>query len=373
MEIKEPRSDNAAAALFDIAEEMRQRFEICQRGNHDFVSVIYMSSLIISRWVSYSANKLLDLIPNIGSLSPSNFVWVVRTTSPKHFPGAMQTLQSRAVNYLRASSYLLLHGPTSTFLNHAKFVLSYHVCFSERVAYHGKYFGSADMTTAGLGYQRGRPGNYEEFQSSYRHRRSVGGSDLAYLTEAKDLARHAADLQSSPGYLRAYVREHIEFLDRTARQAEFTLQGTTRGELFLRYVDLQMAQSRTVSVLDELPGRNLTKNLLAESLLKHPAPNPFELEMLDCNDESSAEVASLLGFDEAVLRNMVVQNIAVVNDLSHVLREEYLPRSGQIAEFRDEIEGRFIDRTKKFGDIHQDYLSRIIELAKSHHWPEKAE
>jgi len=247
------------------------------------------------------------------------------------------------------------------------------VCFSERVAYHGKYFGSADMTTAGLGYQRGRPGNYEEFQSSYRHRRSVGGSDLAYLTEAKDLARHAADLQSSPGYLRAYVREHIEFLDRTARQAEFTLQGTTRGELFLRYVDLQMAQSRTVSVLDELPGRNLTKNLLAESLLKHPAPNPFELEMLDCNDESSAEVASLLGFDEAVLRNMVVQNIAVVNDLSHVLREEYLPRSGQIAEFRDEIEGRFIDRTKKFGDIHQDYLSRIIELAKSHHWPEKAE
>jgi len=228
------------------------------------------------------------------------------------------------------------------------------------------------MTNAGLGYQRGRPGNYEEFQSSYRHRRSVGGSDLGYLSEARDLAKHAADLQSSPGYLRAYVREHVEFLERTARQGEMTLQGTTTGELFLRYVDLLMAQSRTVSVLDELPGRKLTKNLLAESLLKHPAPNPFELELMDCNEESSAEVASLLGFDESVLRDMLVQSIAIANDFSHILREEYLPLSGKIAEFRDETETQFIDRTKKLGNTHRDYLSRIIELAKSHHWPERA-
>jgi hypothetical protein len=49
MNIKQARSDNAATALDNLIQTVAQRFATCQNAGHDFVLVVYMSSLIISR------------------------------------------------------------------------------------------------------------------------------------------------------------------------------------------------------------------------------------------------------------------------------------------------------------------------------------
>jgi hypothetical protein len=284
----------------------------------------------------------------------------------------MKTQQGSAVNFLRGISYLILYDPHSTFLNHAKFMLCYHVCFSERIAYHGKYFGSTNITMAGLSHQPGKVGNYEEFQyRGYRPRRSLSRSDLGYLDEVLTLTQHASSLYSSEAYLRRCVNTHIDLLETSISRAQNTLQGTTLGELFRRYVELEMAFSQTISWLDELPGRSLTEELMEKILGRHEAPNPFELEMLACDDQSAESVAATLGFTDSTMRKAVSEWIRLDMSALDDIKSSYIPRIGEIGQFKDSSESSFTELLEKSRRKHEEYLPRVIELASSSTWPKE--
>jgi len=365
--IKESNSNAAARAYGNLIRDIAQRFDICAHQGHDFALVIYMSSLMISRYTGYSGSIFIDEIANLARLSPTHLVWVVRTTSANHFPGYMRLTQMNAINYLSPIAYLVQYDPNLAFLNHAKFLLSYHVCFSESAAYHGTYFGSTNLTLAGMFHSRNRPGNYEEFQWSYRHRNFLSTRDVPYLEEVESLIRYSVALRSSET-ITQYVRTHLEYLQRIISAAESTLRGTTTGELFGRYLDLTMAYSQSISFLAELPGRKLTDDIANSIIARHPVPNPFEFEVLDCDEGFSEKIASELGLDKSTTRELVRQGIVAAEDIMKEIRESYLPKIEDIANFRDDAEDQFYQLTQRYAEKHGSYVSRLIELASSSQW-----
>jgi len=94
----------------------------------------------------------------------------------------MRVLQKQAIDLLRDMCYTVIYHPSYEFLNHAKFALYYQMCYSENIVYHGKYYGSTNLTVAGLAYRRGARsiGNYEEYAATDLRPKFIlsGGDEL---------------------------------------------------------------------------------------------------------------------------------------------------------------------------------------------------
>ncbi len=369
--IKYPDSDNALRRLWDIIMFVRDRFNNCINQHHTSVAILYISSLIISPRVAYRGNQLLNEIRKLVNFSPKNFICLVRTTAPSRFPRLMRFLQEQAIDFLRDRCYTVVYCPRREFLNHAKFLMSYHVCFSEGRIYHGKYYGSTNLTVTGLAYReygRGsrRIGNYEEFcATNLRSMLSLRRSAF-YLEEILDLINHKVSLYTNSDYLREYLTEHLMYMESILRHSRRIVAGTTLGELYETYVDLLVAHSQTYALLDEIPGKKLTKELEKELAEIKPPANPFELEMMMPTNTKQAELlAKDLGLQRIELRKMIRDYIDVVEKARELI-EVYLTMLTlrEIKSYLDSKEYDFMEFIELNNEYHRKSLKKIMEIVK---------
>ena len=368
MFIKYPDSDNALRSLWNMIMFVRDMFSNCIHQQHDAVAILYVSSLIISPRVAYEGNQLLDEIHNLVNLSPRNFICLVRTTAPSNFPGRMKSLQEQAIDFLRDKCYIVVYDPKREFLNHAKFLIFYHVCFSERIIYHGKYYGSTNLTIAGLAYRRSSRsvGNYEEFSTTNpRPKLNLNRGDIFYLNEILDLIVHKASLYTDPNYLRKYLTDHLMYVESILQHSRRIISGTTPGEPYETYVDLLITYNQTYALLDEIPGKKLTKELEKELTEIKPPMNPFELEiMIPTNVEQAELLAKDLGLQHTELRKMIKDYIDVVEKAYRLIKERYLTVLKEIRNYFDIKEHSLMEFIERNNTYHKKSLVKMIEIAK---------
>jgi len=143
------------------------------------------------------------------------------------------------------------------------------------------------------------------------------------------------------------------------------MRGTTVGDLYNRYIELTMAYSQSISILTDMPGRKLTSEITNSIIARHPVPNPFELEMLDCDKDLSDNITTELGLDMSTVRGLVLEGIGAARDVIREINTRYLPNIGALSKFKDEAEEQFLHLAREYGERHKRYLSKLIEMTRS--------
>lgn len=328
MFIKQPKSNEALKRFWNMVEFTEDRLGNCASKKHDFTTILYLSSLIISPRVAYRGSQLLNKLSNMVNSSPESVICLVRTTSPCYFPrnrnrkGNMRDLQEQAIDALRDKCYVVVYTPRWEFLNHAKFLIYYHVCHSERILYDGKYYSSTNLTMAGLGI-----GNYEEFTvTGPKPKLHLSKNDEYYLNDVQRLIIHEARLYTNIHYLKNYFSEHLRRLGNILGQIEQVLSGTTLGELYEAYINAKIVYNQTFALLDQMPGKKLTRELVKKLEKEvNPPENPFELEMIIPYDIEQAEMIAIdLEFEKQELRSLLRDSARELEDTRRFIKEDYL-------------------------------------------------
>lgn len=215
MIIKQPTSDIAFGKFCDAIRFITDRTQNCVNNNHRVLTIFYLSSHIISKSalsLTCNGTKILDIIGGAVRRRPDSIVCVVRTNAPVIFRGYLYQVQLNALNELRKVCYVRVFDRRNKmeFLNHAKFYVGFHFCFTENVYYYKTYYGSTNLTIAGLSYRSSvrNSGNYEEFSSSRAREvdllQNISGSQKYYLGDIRDILEHEHNLQV-PSFLRSYI------------------------------------------------------------------------------------------------------------------------------------------------------------------------
>ena len=361
--IKQFDNDNAARDLWQLLEGIRNRFNNCIRQNHDTIGLLYISSLIITPSAIYNGIKLIDKIRTIVGLSPKNFICILRTAAPSNFPGKMHILQRLSLNLLRNQCYITVYNKKTSFLNHAKFILYYQICYSENIVYHGRYFGSTNLTLHGLAYrvQRNRiVGNYEEYAMyQIRPKLQLSDGDQFYLNEALDIIKHKSKLYTSSNYLREYLSDHLRYLQSIIEQSKRIISGTTLGELYSSHIDLAIALIQTYSLMEEVPGKKLTEKIISKLMEIEPPPNIFELEaLIPFNIRQSEELARALEVRKDELYRINKKYINNLKEYYNIIKEEYIPKTREILNYLDKGEKSFLELLKYHNEYHIPRLSK---------------
>jgi len=325
-----------------------------------------MSSLLISPYVNFSSESLLEKISNIVALSPRNCICVVRTTAPDYFRGNMKIMQKKSIDYLRDKCYVVVFSPKREFLNHAKFLLCYHKCFSENIVYRGKYFGSTNLTRSGLWRPRQNLGNYEEFTFSKRVYPSISKTDKFYLNEILDLITHKSKLYTDTQYLRTYVSSHLIILKNLLEEVDNI---TSRGRdlelesLYEVYINCLLTHIQTFALLDEIPGKELTQKIVEELTSKNPPPNPFEIEMILTDPKYANLLMEDLDLDRNSLYELTKEHADSIKTSSDLIGSRYLNKIGEIENYIDEQEKNFVKFLREYNEIHfknlKDMMNKI--------------
>jgi len=363
MLIKYPTLDNALKSLQNIVSFIERKFNNCINQRHDFITIIYISSLIISPNVVYKGCRLLRRIHDLIRFSPKNIVCLIRTTAPSVFPKRMKLLQEQAIEFLKDKCYIVIYSPTKEFLNHAKFFIYYHVCFSEGVIYHGKYYGSTNLTIAGLAFDRkSGHGNYEEYNiSNPRTKLNLNKGDIFHLSEVFNLIVHKASLYIDTDYLRKYTNDHLLYLNKILQESHEVVSGTTLGELYQTYISLLVTYNQTYAFLDEVPGKKLTRKLKEKLAEIKPPISPFELEvMIPIDTEYAHLIAKMLTFQNATLRKEIKEYIDVLKEAHKIIKEKYLNILGNIEDYFDAKELDFLKFITHNSNYHKKIIKKLI-------------
>jgi len=374
LQIKYPESDNAIRNLWRAINFVKNRFTYCGRDADNPAAVLYISSLIISPTVAFRGNRLIDELRNLVTLSPGNIICVIRTTAPSYFKKnrSMEELQRRSLDSLRDFCYVIVYDGYQEFLNHAKFLIFYLACPSEGVIYHGKYYGSTNLTAVGLACPPDSKGNYEEFTLVGPDRRHLGWQDAFYLREIQRLVTHKQYLMTDSDFLRRYLENHKSWLEEVLWRAHKVISGTTLGELYKAYVDLLLAHNQMYALLDELPGKMLTEKLVDELASVGPPTDPFELEMMMPTDLKDAELlAEWLGFSPTELKKLLEEHISIVWESRALVKSRYLSELERIHpaeieriyEYFDGKERSFLHLVSKYGEDHITVLYKLLRKA----------
>lgn len=362
MKIKQPNSDNALESLWRQIDLARGRLANCATSNHDVTAVLYISSLIITPNVVFNGARLLDEISNLTNLSP-RCICAIRTTTPQYFARApyMRTWQQRSIDFLRTRCYVIVYSPAHEFLNHAKFFMYYHVCFSENVVHFGNFYGSTNLTQRGLGNPRNR-GNYEEFVVRNGIKYSLSRRDRFYLNEVLDLVKHKASLYTDPKYLAQFVSDHQDLLEGLLHQGLRSNPGFLMRELYEKYIDLLTIYNQTFALLGEIPGKKVTEEIARDLVSMRPPTNPFELEMMFIDPKYAEQVLEDLGLSENALKELIIESENAIRNASLSIREKYQPVIGKIEDYIDEKETVFLSFLKRNSKMHIENLKKTISL-----------
>ncbi len=353
MRIKRPFDDKALKDLDQILSSIEIRFRDCIYKGHDVFDILYVSSLIISPYVKYNGIRLLDKIKSISNIEPRRIICLIRTTAPSYFPKkrgkgsriSMRTLQKKAIDYLRDKCYVIVYDPYQTFLNHAKFLIYYHICNSEKNIYRIKYYGSTNFTAKGLAYiwdlkGKGKIGNYEEYVVARHILRRLNKHDVFYLDEVKKLIKHKARLYTDLGYLSRFLYTHLHRIELILGNSRQIVSGTPLGLLFKTYLDLATVYSQSLALLDEIPGKKVTEEIQNDLFEILEPIDPFVIEMITpinvekkispryYNVDSIIEEFEILARDlelkDKDLRNTILEFINVIENTRNLLQKRYL-------------------------------------------------
>lgn len=383
MIIKQPDDEVALDSLLLLVNSAVERIENCKSKNHSFLALTYISSYIISRSgirartkgrSSFTRLSLMDAIYREANYCPEEFVCIVRTSSSTRFGKStrLSILQKEAIDELRKYCYVKVYD-RNAFDNHAKFVLIYHFCFTEKVFYHGRYFGSTNLTTKGLSsYGASRRGNYEEFVSTRLrpftfspHTRYKG--HRYYISDAKRVLDEKIGLYN-PSCLRDYIEEHKKKILDLVDHISQIIRHTPIRELFHAYVLSQDLYLQTLAFLDELPGKELTSNIIEKTKKtvseaieeKMEFPDPLEIEMLATDDEEIMyRTVKLLGLTEEGLKKEIGKYLKAIKVALSYL-SDYYHKLEEIKEYYDEAEREFVRRLEKYGQEHLKKLGSVL-------------
>lgn len=376
MIIKHPNDDNAIRRLIQILNSLN-RIQLSSSSNNN-VLLIYMSTLLITPGVKYKDTrthtdiKLLDVLKNILTRSPRNTVCVFRTTAPSYFKGNMKNLQQIALNSLRDKCYVKVYD-RNMFLNHAKFIVYYYFPsgFMKTMRFRtGRYFGSTNFTAAGLSSNSGtKKGNYEEFTTwermgSISHYQEFKRCEY-YITEIIETITENYKLYTDKTYLRKYLNRHTEYLRKITVSVDDISYNTTLGKLYESYVNCQVAYLQTLALIDTIPGKNLTREIILKLKEAMSPPTPFEIEMMMPYDDKHAQkLAKILEFSKNQLILQIKDYISIINDSIKLLNEDYKKRVPIIREYFDEKEIKLMRFLSENTKTHITFLKTLIKLIK---------
>ncbi|RSN72497.1 MAG: hypothetical protein DSO07_08535 [Thermoproteota archaeon] len=302
MEIKHPESDNARRVISRILSEAKRHINRTSPEDN-LLTLIYASSYIITTASS--------LVAELTSVAEKGAICIVRTMAPSAFGGAIGELQRKAVDELRRKCYVALHGKKGreitlyNFINHAKFLLYYHIC-SDGYIYRQKFYGSTNFTVRGLA-RSDQLGNYEEFYCSRLERRpELTSRDMYFIKEAIDTLEHKNKLYTDPQYLQQYTSAHLQKMREKLESIRSKALGTTLGELFQLYVESSLLYFSSLAFLEDIPGKRITMGILKELPKPESLLDIFELEVLAPTGEKEAEsIAEILGLEKEDIRKRI--------------------------------------------------------------------
>jgi len=152
------------------------------------------------------------------------------------------------------------------------------------------------------------------------------------------------------------VRGHIKLLEFLRGWGYGIAAGTTLGELFTAYVDLLVANNMTYALLEDLPGKNLTQDLIRKLAEDSPPYDPFELEAMICDEKHADHVASLLELDKEKLRSLVME-----------LSEKKIPESIKtLTSYAGIIEERGIEGLEPYFDEIEKSFMESLPVVETH-------
>lgn len=367
MIIKYPDSDRALRNLWGIFEFVERKLKDCKNNHHNTITILYISSYVISPDISYRGYRLLDKLKDIVNILPKGVICLIRTTTPYYFYRVpkLKKQQRRAIDFLRDKCYVVMYTPRREFLNHAKFLIYYHICFSEKKIYSGRYYGSTNLTMMGLSGNSSRLGNYEEYYYKESEQKSnFSRGDRFYINEIYELILHKVKLYTDINYLRNYFSGHFEQLEDILQQIDRVVSGTTIGELFEVYVNFNVIHNQTFALLSQAPGKKLTQELI-EKLEKEvkPPEDPLMLELIAPYDREQAEIiAKNLEFDKDELRSTLIDLKSKLRNTRRLIEERYLEKmsdKNDIEKYADDIELSFIEFIGNYYESHLNNLKRL--------------
>jgi len=312
--------------------------------------------------------SILNILETILNSSPSSVVCILRTSSPAVL-GKIGPIHKKAIDLLRSKCYVRLYGRVHShsrgygvFSNHAKFILGYHYCFSEDVFYHMRYYGSTNLTLAGLAYySRHNLGNYEEFYLSpvKLHPPQHLPRHKYYLDEAYHIVEDVNNLYSDKQFLRKYVNTHLTEFQNLLETIEKVVKGTTKAQLFQSYVELQAIYLQVLSFISDLPGKKFTSKIIEVVTNEVKPPSPLEVEVMLTDDEKDAEeIADLLNLSEGRLRDECMRYLNIIRRTLNSMKGYPIDN---IERYYDDIENKFNIFLRENGNTHLTLLKELNE------------
>jgi hypothetical protein len=247
------------------------------------------------------------------------------------------------------------------------------VCFSERIVHNAKYYGSTNITTAGLSHYGYRVGNYEEFAfSPLKAKYNVGWADVKLINEVEELITNKARLYTDPQYFRRYISVHLDRIQESLGQVNRVLSGTTLEDLFDAYLESATTYFQTLALLDHIPGKNLTSEITEKLISIAEETGALMYSPLELSAVIPSDIRNIEQINEDI--NLTKEELqSALNGLSETLRKssEFLNKIQTIKNIQiylDELEqgfARFIDENYS---KHTEKLERAKAMV--HGWGE---
>ncbi len=379
MKIKYPGSDIAARELWNLLDKT-----FASKAAHlrKILDTLYISTYIFSPNVVYNGENIIDKISRIVRASPSDTICVVRMASPSSLGGRiLKKLQEESKNKLGSHCYTVIYSRKDTgFINHAKFFLIYRFFrgFSGGIdAYHGRFYGSTNFTTAGLSLyhsRRGyRLGNYEEFCVRYPFYKRTSRYDLRILEEVLDIITHRAYLYLDSNYLNNYIQEHLRLLRNILEKVRSQLARHTEISVIMSYIDLSLMYHDIASFLYDLPGQELTKRLLPNTELDEIILYPSEIEALVSDhkeyEDLIYQLPEITGLRIGEMRELSSHLLESLSGTLTQIRHTYLPAISEIDRYLTLNERLFLQMIEENYPHHSGILEEVIsELRRKVEW-----
>lgn len=367
MRLKQSTSDNALQALSQTLDFAQEKLSNCVAKGHDILAVNYLSTYTITPNVAYNGRKILDRVCSLAKTSP-DCICLVRTPSHSTFAKVpwFCKQQKQAIDTLRTNCYTVQYSKKEL-VNHAKFLVCYHICFSETIIHYAEYFGSTNITQAGLGKPKNK-GNFEEFVASKRPKYSLNTGDLDFLEEVTDLVAHKSSLYTDKKYLSTNLENHLQMLEDLLRRTRIMLgQYSIKdniGSLFEIYAETEIKYTQTIALLDDVPGKKIAQPISSQ-LIEYKAPaTPLELEAIIGETEYSELTASTLDLSIDEIVKKIKENIDVLTTTQELLGD-YIRQIDSITQFLDEQESIMAKYIRQNSHKQLSQLSRAPSFGRN--------
>jgi hypothetical protein len=366
--IKQANDKIALERLLRLVNQVVEKSLKCKKRNHPSLTLIYISSYMISlsgisEPYDSSLKSLKDTINTAAVTCPERFICILRTSSPVIFGNkTLRDLQASGINAFRPYCYTKVYE-RGLLVNHAKFVISYHFCFDEEIVDYGNYYGSTNLTRAGLCGK-----NYEVFHApdylkTFNYRQFTRRKyHKYYIRDAYRVVNERVTLYYYPEKLKQHVDKHMSIFESILGQISRVIKHTPIVDLYNAFIEVQRLYLEVLSFIDDLPGRQITSQIInkIESTVEVSPPNVIELEMLETTDENIIRRAiDLLKLSEGDLKEITRKYIKAVESALKIFKDTYDPK--HIEKYYDDFEMIFVKRLREYSKHHRELLRNILE------------